>query len=239
MQTHPIMPSSSSMPGAQRQGLSPEMRSRLVLVSLPLLICLLIAASIVGLQAAAQRSLQLGYPDPHVHITSLSSKSINVQKPVNFAAAASGRDLDYSWDFGDGTHGNGSSLSHTYQQISQDSNYAYTVTVTVKDPLGHSSTDSTTLAVLPPPPTASFTYTEESGYYTSYNQYIDFDASPSTVGTQNATYAWSFGDGYSTTTQNPKYTYYYGNTGTYTVTLTITDDANQTSAPVTMQVNVQ
>ncbi|MDZ7924500.1 MAG: DUF1592 domain-containing protein [Marinagarivorans sp.] len=41
-------------------------------------------------------------------------------------------------------------------------------------------------------------------------------------------YAWSFGDGQSTTTTNPQTTHTYGAAGTYTTALTVTDNDNNT-----------
>ena len=73
------------------------------------------------------------------------------------------------------------------------------------------------------------------GYYT---QTIDFDASGSTIDTSSATYNWTFGDGSTDSTMYPTDQHYYSYTGTYTVTLTITDSSGQTSNPYTLQVTV-
>lgn len=61
---------------------------------------------------------------------------------------------------------------------------------------------------------------------------INFTGS-ATGGTEPYTYAWDFGDGYSSTEQNPSHT--YSNAGDFTVTLTVTDSqSNQNSDSLTI-----
>ena len=50
------------------------------------------------------------------------------------------------------------------------------------------------------------------------------------------TYAWTFGDGNTSTEANPTHTYTTG--GTYTVELTVTDQDGLASATATTQVTV-
>ncbi len=69
-------------------------------------------------------------------------------------------------------------------------------------------------AITNSPPTADFTYTTSELYVT----FTDMSSDPD--GT--ITWDWSFGDGKTSTAQNPIHT--YAASGTYTVTLTVTDD---------------
>ncbi|MBI4646453.1 MAG: PKD domain-containing protein, partial [Bacteroidia bacterium] len=64
-------------------------------------------------------------------------------------------------------------------------------------------------------PDANFTITQTGCY--SYNFTKNFAIDPST----NSTYFWSFGDGGTSTSQNPSYTYSSG--GTYIISLQVTD----------------
>lgn len=229
---------SFGVPPARKQGMSPALRSRLVLICMPLLTLALIGVGIYGVQTASQEGLDLGFPTPQVHITSSVPSSVSVGQQVTFTANSPGRDLTYTWDFNDGSHATGPNVSHTYQSVNENNQFMYTVTVTVVDAIGRKSTDSQTIKVLPLAPVANFTYTEQMDSFGNYNQTINFDASSSTIGTSGATYMWGFGDGSTDSTMNNTDQHYYYSTGTYTVTLTITDDANQTSNTMTEQVIV-
>ncbi len=71
-------------------------------------------------------------------------------------------------------------------------------------------------------PTSSFTYSPTSP---TVGETIDFtDESTDTDGTIES-WSWSFGDGYSSDTQNPSHS--YSSAGTYTVELTVTDDSGK------------
>ncbi len=191
-----------------------------ILVLVSLLIIALIAIGMSWLQWASQRGLSLGYPMPHVQLASQIPGNLLLNQSYQFSATSQGRDLTYSWDFGDQTSSSGPVVNHAFQ-----SNGNYTVTVTVTDAIGQKSTASTQVAVLPPPPQASFTYS--IGYY----GYVTFDASNSTAdaSTSIAYYDWDFGDGTTDHTSYSQDSHTYSSSGTYTVTLTVTDATGQQS----------
>ncbi len=130
--------------------------------------------------------------------------------------------VSYAWDFGDGSAGTGVSPSHGYA-----SGGSYTVTLTVTDGGGLSSTQSSVVTVAAPvnqPPVASFT--------SSCAQLTcGFNASGSTDDNGIVSYAWSFGDGGNATGVAP--THSYATSGTFTVTLTVTDAGGLTSSQTT------
>uniref|UniRef100_UPI0024948C86 PKD domain-containing protein n=1 Tax=Cellulophaga baltica TaxID=76594 RepID=UPI0024948C86 len=131
-----------------------------------------------------------------------------------------GDTLTYAWDFGDGTTATTANPSHTFTTAG-----TYTVTLTVTDDgtPALTSTDTITIIVTDTnqAPTAVATSDVTSGTPSLAVQFTgDTSSDPDTGDT--LTYAWDFGDGTTATTANPSHT--FTTAGTYTVTLTITDD---------------
>jgi PKD repeat protein len=123
----------------------------------------------------------------------------------------------WSWSFGDGGTSTSQSPSHTYAAAG-----TYDVTLTVTTTAG---TDSDTkegyvVASNPVLPTAGFSGTPRSGSVPLSVQFTDQSA----AGTYPITsWSWSFGDGGSSTVQNP--THVYNSAGSYVVSLTVTTTA--------------
>ncbi|MEV6012241.1 S8 family serine peptidase [Streptomyces sp. NPDC051976] len=134
------------------------------------------------------------------------------------ASLSTGSGLSYAWDFGDGSTGTGAQPSHTYAAYGQ-----YHVKLTVTDSSGATSGNSTYVHLTDPSvnelPVASFTR------FCTVSGYCGFDASASydDDGTI-ASYAWNWGDGTAAGSGvKPGHTY-PDRTGSYTATLTVTDD---------------
>ena len=131
---------------------------------------------------------------------------------ISFAGSASGGSgaLTYSWNFGDGNTTSGTQTpSHTYALYG-----TYTVTLTVSDAGGDVGTSTTTVTVTDVAPTVSI----GGPYSGSVNVTTTFTGSaqePSSQETSSLTYLWNFGDGTTSTLQNPGH--FYGSLGTYTV----------------------
>lgn len=132
----------------------------------------------------------------------------------------------YAWDFGDGSIGEGATAAHTYA-----AGGTYTVTLTVTDDRGGSATAERTVTVVAPnvEPTAAFEATA-TGLEVSVDAGGSADPDGDLVG-----YAWDFGDGQ--TGDGATATHTYATDGTYTVTLTVTDDRGAT-ASATAEVTV-
>ncbi|MFI7589619.1 PKD domain-containing protein [Spongisporangium articulatum] len=139
----------------------------------------------------------------------------------SFSSAGStdpdGTIASYAWNFGDGTTSTQANPSRTYAAAG-----TYTVTLTVTDNKGAtgSTTQSVTVSAANQSPTAAFTQT-------CTNLACSFSSAGSSDpdGTI-ASYAWAFGDGTTSTQANPSRT--YAAPGTYTVSLTVTDDKGAT-----------
>lgn len=157
-----------------------------------------------------------------------------VGTPISFdgtgSSDADGTIAAFAWDFGDGGTATGATPSHSY---SVDG--TFTVTLTVTDNDGLTGVDSTTATINPAgantPPVARangpYAGTEGSAVQFSSSGSIDPDGSI-------VAYAWDFGDGMTSATANPQHVYVAA--GTYTVTLTVTDDAGDSSSDTTSAV---
>jgi len=153
-----------------------------------------------------------------------------VNKTVIFtdtSTDADGDSLTWSWDFGDDV-GASTLQNATYTYTS---NGIYTVTLTVND--GTDTDTSSVVVTIGTPPTAGITAPEGNITVNTSAQFMD----NSTEGDSNITsWSWDFGDYVGTSTlQNA--TYNYTAAGTYTVSLTVSDDDDLT-ATTTVEVTV-
>jgi PKD repeat protein len=131
---------------------------------------------------------------------------------VEFLDWSLGDPTSWAWDFGDGATSSQQHPTHTYTGPG-----TYTVTLTVSNLFGsHTMTETDYVSVTEPAaPVAYFSASPRSGLAPLA---VDFwDLSPGGP----TSWAWDFGDGGSSTAQNPKHT--YDTAGTFTVTLTATN----------------
>ncbi|MGD1061199.1 MAG: PKD domain-containing protein, partial [Methanomassiliicoccales archaeon] len=120
---------------------------------------------------------------------------------------------NYTWTFGDrSAPGFKANVSHQYLQ---DGNY--TVRLTVKDSDGTTAFVEHQVTVLEKAPTANFTYSPSSPLEGSTVKFDDTSYSYD----GNYSLLWEFGDGGTSTKENP--THIYEKNGSYFVTLTVTD----------------
>jgi len=132
------------------------------------------------------------------------------------------------WNFGDGQKSYGStSATHVYTD-----NGTYTATLKVTDDDGGVGTDSLTVTVQDLSPAAGFAWSPEPPNEGVAVAFSDASASyPDNI----VSWHWDFGGLGSSNGQNPSFTFL--DNGTYTVTLTVTDDDGSVST-VSHVVNV-
>ncbi len=142
---------------------------------------------------------------------------------VNFtdlSIAGTGTITSWLWDFGDGATSTTRNPVHTYAVAGN-----YTVTLQVTDNLGQSDIETKTNYITvtsPIPPTANFTGSPTSGFTPLTVNFNDLSIAGSGIITS---WYWDFGDGGSSTSQNPSHTYITA--GTFTVSLTVTNSSGQ------------
>jgi PKD repeat protein len=131
---------------------------------------------------------------------------------ASFTDMTAGNPTAWAWDFGDGNTSTVQNPTHTYA-----AGGTYNVCLTTTDSCG---SDSTCLPVVVCQlPVAAFTHT-----FPGLPGDVDFtDAS-----TGGTSWLWDFGDGGTSTVQNPTHTYAFA--GTYTVCLTTTDACGSDTA---------
>ncbi|MCW8876820.1 MAG: glycosyl hydrolase family 18 protein [Kangiellaceae bacterium] len=147
--------------------------------------------------------------------------SASVNQVIAFSSAGSndpdGTITSYSWNFGDGNASEQADPDHSYANAGE-----YNVTLTVTDDQGLSNSSSTT-ASISSDGNQSPTANANGPYAATLGSGITFSSSGSFDPDGDITsYAWDFGDGNNSSLANP--THNYANIGSYTVTLTVTDN---------------
>ncbi|WP_449405441.1 PKD domain-containing protein [Methanosarcina lacustris] len=137
----------------------------------------------------------------------------NAPLTVSFTDISTGNPITWDWNFGDGTTSTDQNPVHTYTSAGD-----YTVTLTVNNADGAASKDGT-ITVLqttePVVPVANFT-----SDVASENAPLTVTFTDTSTGFPTA-WSWDFGDGTTSTDQNPVHT--YTSAGDYTVTLTVSN----------------
>lgn len=138
-----------------------------------------------------------------------------------------GDPLSYAWEFGDGDSSSTEDPSHSYA-VAGD----YVVTLTVDDGIDQTVVTHTVGVSDPPgensPPVGSFVWN-------CVDLDCSFDATATDADGDPLTYAWDFGDGGSSSAEDPSHSYTAG--GDYLVTLTVGDGTDQTVVSQTVAVD--
>jgi PKD repeat protein len=152
-----------------------------------------------------------------------------VDHAVTFDGTAStdpdGRIESWYWRFGDDHSGSGARVSHVYERAG-----TYSATLTVTDDRGARASATSTVTVsapnLAPVAVAGESRTLSAGQSVTLTAQGSYDRDGAIVD-----YAWTFGDGYAG--HGYGVSHLYRATGTYTVTLTVTDDLGATATATT------
>lgn len=174
---------------------------------------------------------------PVKNVTPQASFKFSPSKPkvgerITFDATLSkdpdGTIVEYQWDFDDGSTEKRRITHHSFSSSGE-----YRVKLTVID--DDKATDSEThiVSVGNEPPTAQFSYKPVDPTDLDKVKFIDESSDPDG---EVLSWHWDFGDGTTSTEQNPSHR--YRDNGIYTVSLTVTDNEAATSDPYTEKITV-
>jgi len=139
---------------------------------------------------------------------------------VQFFSAASNNATDFFWEFPGGTPATSTDENPVVVYTTPGN---YSVTFTASNAAGSNTSTQSDIVVVQPEPTADFSSNIGVGTVNFDNNSI------------NATsYNWLFGDGLSSAEENPAHT--YSVSGTYTVTLTATNDCGSSTSTQTLTI---
>ncbi|WP_062265737.1 DUF3344 domain-containing protein [Methanoculleus bourgensis] len=178
------------------------------------------AASEITIEEAKTATLHLNLDEVvTAPVAAFKAEPISGDAPltVAFTDESTGA-ATWSWDFGDNTTSAEQNPSHTYEAPG-----TYTVTLTVANTAGSDSATATITVTEPsgPAPVANFTANVTSGNVPLTVRFTD-------ASTGADSWYWAFGDGATSTEQNPVHT--YTQVGRFTVTLTVANTAGSSSA---------
>ncbi len=147
---------------------------------------------------------------------SANKTEVAVGEAIQFTDTSSGGPTSWQWDFGDGATSTEQNPSHTYADPD-----VYTVTLTVANPAG-SDTEAKADYIsvdekVYEPPQADFTVDKDESTVGEAIQFTDLSTEDPT------SWQWDFGDGATSTEQNPSHA--YTSPGVYTVILTVSNPA--------------
>lgn len=164
----------------------------------------------------------INYANLVAPVSDFSSNSTTVCEGeiVTLIDNSTGTLLDYDWDFGNDSNPS-SSTSAGDQQVVFNTSGMVTVSLTTTNPVG-SSTSTLTFDVQPlPQADYSFSLSNNTSTFTN-------------TSTNGNSFNWDFGDGMTSTEENP--VHIFNAIGTYSVTLTITNDCGTSEIIQTVDV---
>src|SRR5512136_33636 len=178
------------------------------------ILALLVLIGLIGFVHAQTTATQNGYIEVGLYpYADFSGTPLSGAPPlaVAFTDLSSGSTpRTYVWEFGDGGTSTDANPTHTYTASG-----VYTVTLTITNGYGTNTATKQEYVRVGVGPLADFMGTPQTGNLPLAVTFTDLSTG------NPATWSWTFGDGGSSTLQNPSHT--YTKAGTYTVRLTVTN----------------
>jgi gliding motility-associated-like protein len=134
---------------------------------------------------------------------------------VNFQDLSTGNPGSWAWDLGNGNSSTLQNPSATYFTPG-----TYTITLTVTNASGSNTLTRTQYITVYDRPTVNFSADVQTGCFPLRVQFTDLSSAP--AGSSIVNWQWDFGNGVTSTAQNPQAV--YTTAGNFAVTLKLTDD---------------
>jgi PKD repeat protein len=205
--------------GPGGRGISPRKKLAIVVTTAAVAI-VIVAVGLASLKPKANPESVNELPEAHF---SCNAKGLTVAVNASESFDPDGNITNYTWDFGDGAFGSNVTSEHEYAQEG-----TYTIALNVTDNSGDSNSTSQqvtlTVVVVKSNPIADIVVISNENGTVVLSGSGSFDPDGGAI----ETYEWSFGDG--STESGAVVTHVYAVNGTYSVTLTVTDDEGATNS---------
>ncbi len=151
---------------------------------------------------------------PHAEFSADRTKGIT-PFTVKFTDLSTGSPTGWTWDFGDGSTSSEQNPTHVYTTSGTSSTSSYTVSLTATNANGNDARNKLDYITVTQTPIAEFTVDSRQGKAPFIVKFRDLSAGNPTA------WLWEFGDGSTSTEQNP--THLYPFEGAYDVRLTVSN----------------
>ncbi len=152
-----------------------------------------------------------------------SPASPTAGQAVQFTDTSAGTPTTWLWNFDDETTSTAQNPNHAFATAG-----TYSVSLTVSNASGSNSINRTVVIASPSLPVAGFSFSPSNPVLGQTVQFSDASTGSPT------SWQWSFGDGASSTVQNPAYTYSHSGTQTVTLTIRAGSNSDSTTKPITI-----
>ncbi len=150
---------------------------------------------------------------------SASPNPVTLGNSVTFSDTSTGTPTSWRWDFGDGNTSTVQNPSYIYSASGK-----YIVSLTVANATGQDTKTVDNYMTVNGAPAAAFVGSYTYGVATADTQFRD-----KSTGLAPTSWSWTFGDGGTSTLQNPTHHYSYAAPGTFNVSLTATNAYGNTT----------
>jgi len=213
-----------------REGRAISPKMKLAIVAIAAVVSLIVV--VVGLASLAPKSKPQSVNELPVANFVFDADNLTVEFDASASSDPDGTIANYSWSFGDETVGYGAAITHEFAD-----NGSYLVELAVTDDKGGKNSSKKNVSVSKTEEPAASGPDAEIEIVSKDNWTVVLSGAESEARDEGeiVSYEWDFGD--DSVASGETVTHTYAANGTYTVTLTVTDDlgaTNSTSISITV-----